>query len=74
MTFLLVFESFLVSSGIFLTEPEIFKYISSKMKSLELDLFPKLAKKNLLIGYPFDGMWLNVNNKNELQKANTLWK
>ena len=67
-------ESFLVSSGIFLTEPEIFKYISSKMKSLELDLFPRLAKKNLLIGYPFEGMWLNVNNKNELQKANTLWK
>lgn len=67
-------ESFLVSSGIFLAEPEIFKYINSKMKSLELDLFPKLAKKNLLIGYPFEGMWLNVNNKKELQKANILWK
>jgi len=67
-------ESFLVSSGIFLAEPEIFKYISSEMKSLEFDLFPKLAKKNLLVGYPFEGMWLNVNNKNELQKANALWK
>ena len=67
-------ESFLVSSGIFLAEPEIFKYINSKMKSLEMDLFPKLAKKNLLIGYPFEGLWLNVNDKNELQKANTLWK
>ncbi len=67
-------ESFLVSSGIFLTEPEIFKYINSKMKSLELDLFPKLAKKNLLIGYPFEGVWLNINDENELQKANTLWK
>jgi len=67
-------ESFLVSSGIFLAEPEIFKYINSEMKSLELDLFPKLAKKNLLIGYPFEGVWLNVNNKNELQKANVLWK
>jgi NDP-sugar pyrophosphorylase family protein len=69
-----VAESFLVSSGIFLAEPEIFKYINSNMKSLELDLFPRLAKKNLLIGYPFEGMWLNVNNKNELQRANTLWK
>jgi mannose-1-phosphate guanylyltransferase/phosphomannomutase len=69
-----VAESFLVSSGIFLAEPEIFKYINSEMKSLELDLFPKLAKKRLLIGYPFEGLWLNVNNKNELQKANTLWK
>ncbi len=67
-------ESFLVSSGIFLAEPEIFKYINSKMKSLETDLFPRLAKKNLLIGYPFEGLWLNVNDKNELQKANALWK
>jgi NDP-sugar pyrophosphorylase family protein len=69
-----VAESFLVSSGIFLTEPEIFKYINSKMKSLELDLFPKLAKKNLLIGYPFEGTWLNVNNKEELKKAKAIWK
>lgn len=69
-----VAESFLISSGIFLAEPEIFKYINSKMKSLEMDLFPRLAKKNLLIGYPFEGLWLNVNNKNELQKANALWK
>lgn len=67
-------ESFLVSSGIFLAEPEIFKYISVNMKSLELDLFPKLAKKNLLIGYPFEGTWLNVNSKNDLQRANVLWK
>ena len=67
-------ESFLVSAGIFLAEPEIFKYINSKMRSLELDLFPKLAKKNLLIGYPFEGMWLNINDKAELQKANNLWK
>lgn len=69
-----VAESFLVSSGIFLAEPEIFRYINSEMKSLESDLFPKLAKKNLLIGYPFEGVWLNVNNKDDLQKANNLWK
>ncbi len=67
-------ESYLVSAGIFLAEPEIFNNINSKMKSLELDSFPKLAKKNLLVGYPFEGVWLNVNNKNDLQKANNLWK
>ncbi|MFH1228894.1 MAG: sugar phosphate nucleotidyltransferase [Candidatus Aenigmatarchaeota archaeon] len=69
-----VAESFLVSSGIFIVEPEIFRYISSEMKSLESDLFPKLARKGLLIGYPFEGVWLNVNSKNDLQKANNLWK
>ena len=69
-----VAESFLVSAGIFLAEPELFKYISSGMKSLESDLFPKLAKKNLLIGNPFEGVWLNVNDKDDLQKANNLWK
>ena len=67
-------ESYLVSAGIFIAEPEIFNNINSKMKSLELDLFPRLAKKNLLLGYPFEGVWLNVNNKNELQKANILWE
>jgi NDP-sugar pyrophosphorylase family protein len=69
-----VAESYLVSSGIFLAEPEIFNYINANMRSLELDLFSKLAKKNLLVGYPFEGIWLNINNKNELQKANVLWK
>lgn len=61
--------SYLVSAGYFLLEPEIFKHLSRNMHSLEKDLFPKLAKKNLLNGYVFQGRYVNVNSKSDLEKA-----
>jgi len=65
--------SHLVSCGIFLAEPELLKYISKDMYSPETDLFPKLSKKNLLLGYPYEGLWLNINDKLALQQARNLW-
>jgi NDP-sugar pyrophosphorylase family protein len=65
-------KSYSVSAGYFLFEPEIFKYISRNMKNLEKDLFPKLAEKGLLYGYPFQGMYLNVNSEQDLRKAKAL--
>ncbi len=61
--------SYLISAGYFIFEPEIFKHISRKDKSLELDLLPRLAKKNLLLGYPFQGRYVNINSKADLEKA-----
>ena len=61
--------SYLINAGYFLFEPEIFKYIGRNMKSLEKDLLPKFAKKGLLYGYPFQGIYLNVNTKTDLEKA-----
>lgn len=65
-------KSFLVSAGYFLFEPEIYKYISRDMKNLEKDLFPRLAEKGLLHGYPFQGMYLNINSESDLKKAKAL--
>ena len=65
--------SHLVSCGVFLIEPELLKYISKNMYSLETDLFPKLSKKNLLLGYPYEGLWLNINDKHTLSQARNLW-
>lgn len=65
-------DSFLVSAGIFIFEPRIFNYISNSMQSIERDLFPILVKKNILVGYPFQGMWLNINTPKDLQKARIL--
>ena len=62
-------DSYLVSSGMFIFEPRIFNYISKQMKSIEKDLFPKLVKKDILSGYPFQGMWLNINTPKDLRKA-----
>jgi NDP-sugar pyrophosphorylase family protein len=61
--------SYLISAGYYIFEPEIFKYISRKMKSIEKELFPKLAKKELLLGYPFQGIYLNINSKKDYEKA-----
>ena len=65
--------SHLVSCGIFLAEPELLKYVSKKMYSPETDLFPKLSKRNLLLGYPYEGLWLNINDKQTLGQARNLW-
>jgi len=62
-------ESFLVNAGFMLFEPEIFKHISREMHSLESNLLPKLAEKNLLHGYSFQGMYLNINTKEDYEKA-----
>lgn len=61
--------SYLISAGYFIFEPEIFKYISRKDKSLERDLLPRLAEKGLLLGYPFQGLYLNINTKSDLERA-----
>lgn len=68
------FGSYLVSAGIFLVEPSVPRNITNKMFSLETDLFPKLAKKGQLYGYPFEGIWLNINDSKALRKANKRWK
>lgn len=62
-------KSYLVSAGYYLFEPEIFKHISRKMKSAEKELFPRLAEKGLLYGYPFQGIYLNINTAEDYEKA-----
>ncbi|MFH1663502.1 MAG: sugar phosphate nucleotidyltransferase [archaeon] len=61
--------SYLISAGYYIFEPEIFRYISRNMKSIEKDLFPRLVEKGLLIGYPFQGMYFNINTKKDFEKA-----
>ena len=61
--------SYLISAGYFLFEPEIFKYVSRRDRSLEKDLLPRLAEKGLLLGYPFQGLYLNVNTRADLERA-----
>ena len=62
-------ESYLVSAGVFVFEPRIFNYLSKGMKSIEKDLFPKLVEKGVLSGYPFQGIWLNINAPKDLKRA-----
>ncbi|MDD5162593.1 MAG: nucleotidyltransferase family protein [Candidatus ainarchaeum sp.] len=62
-------HSYLVNAGYFLFEPEIFKHLGKGMQGIEKDLFPRLAEKGLLFGYPFQGKYFNINSKKDLEKA-----
>jgi NDP-sugar pyrophosphorylase family protein len=53
--------SYLINAGIYLMEPEILHFIPLKNKiSLELDVFPSVAKEGKLFGYLISGKWLDV--------------
>ncbi|MBN1941212.1 MAG: NTP transferase domain-containing protein [Candidatus Diapherotrites archaeon] len=65
-------HSYLINAGYFLLEPEIFKHLGKNMNSIEKDLFPKLAERGLLYGYPFQGKYFNINNRKDLERARML--
>jgi len=62
----------LVNSGVYIFEPIIFDYIQySKKVSLERDVFPRLAKENLLWGYEYEGYFIDIGkskNYNQFKK------
>ena len=64
--------SYLVNAGYFIFEPEFFTYIHKDDKSLERHVFPRLAAQGKLFAYPFQGLYLNVNTKADLERAKLL--
>jgi NDP-sugar pyrophosphorylase family protein len=59
----------LVNAGMYLMEPEIFQYLDKSSIKLEHDVFPRLAEEGKLIGYPFDGLWLDVSSSAAYKQA-----
>lgn len=55
-------NSYVINAGMYIFQPEIFKYITAKSTRLEQDLFPKLADESMLSGYLFDGRWYDVGS------------
>lgn len=67
--------SHLVSAGIYIFNSEITRYILDKgYVSLEKDVFPELAKRNKLFGYPFEGQWFDVSTPEAYERALREWK
>ena len=64
--------SYLVNAGYFIFEPEFFTYIRRADKSLEKHVLPRLAAQGKLFAYPFQGLYLNVNTKADLERAKVL--
>lgn len=59
----------LINTGIYLMEPEIFKYISPSAAKLESDVFPRLAEEGKLAGYPYEGLWLDISSSAAYKQA-----
>lgn len=61
----------LVNAGIYLIKPALLRMIPAGRKvSLEREIFPVLAKRGKLRGFPFKGHWFDIGNLSDYRKAN----
>jgi len=68
-------RSHIVSAGIHVMEPEIFAELPNRSPaSLERDVFPRLARKNKLVGYPFEGQWFDVSTPEVYERVIKEWQ
>jgi mannose-1-phosphate guanylyltransferase len=63
----------LINAGLYMLEPEVFDYVASGAGSIEKDVFPKLAEKGRLFGYPFDGQWFDTGTLERYEDAMEKW-
>lgn len=62
-----------INAGVYILEPEIFSYIQPNRKvSIEKEVFPELAEKNLLYHHPITGIWKDIGKPFELLQGNIL--
>lgn len=61
----------MANAGIYMIDPSVLRMISSgRMVSLEREIFPLLAERRRLIGFPFEGHWFDIGSLSDYQKAN----
>lgn len=63
----------LVSAGLYIMEPAVLTYIPKGFGRVETDVFPKLAKDEQLIGYPFSGQYLD-EEPTVPERLTALWR
>lgn len=64
----------LINSGFYILQPEVVSMIPKGKAMFETDVFPKLAKKGRLCGYPFSGQWFDTGNIERYDRAIKEWK
>jgi NDP-sugar pyrophosphorylase family protein len=67
-------RSHLINAGIYVMEPNIFKYIGKTASRLESDVFPRLAEEGKIAGYPFEGQWYDVSTPQIYEEVILQWK
>lgn len=63
-----------INAGLYILEPEIIDMIPDGFSMLEKDIFPKLAKKGKLRGFPFAGQWFDIGNIERYEIAKKRWQ
>lgn len=63
----------LANAGIYVLNPEIFRYIPSGRKvSIEREVFPKLSEEGRLYGYIFEGLWKDMGKLKDYLETNRI--
>ncbi|TSC76424.1 MAG: Nucleotidyl transferase [Parcubacteria group bacterium Gr01-1014_31] len=65
--------SHVINAGVCVFDPAIFEVITPKDKSLESDVFPKLAATGRFFGFPFEGKWFDVGTPEIYEQAVKEW-
>ncbi|MEM3072885.1 MAG: NDP-sugar synthase [Candidatus Bathyarchaeia archaeon] len=64
-------ESRYINAGVYALSPEIFKHIPrGRWVSTETEVFPRLAERGELAGYPYKGGWFDVGRIEDYKEAN----
>ena len=64
----------LISSGLYILEPEVIDMVADGKSMLEEDVFPQLAMDGKLFGYPFSGQWFDTGTLERYEKAIKEWE
>lgn len=67
-------QSKLINAGVYVLEPEVFKFIPKGYAMMEKEVFPKLAGKGRLYGYPFNGQWFDTGTHEAYERAIKGWR
>jgi NDP-sugar pyrophosphorylase family protein len=64
----------LINAGFYILEPAVIDLIPEGYSMLETDIFPQLAKKGRLRGFPFQGQWFDMGNLERYERAKKKWR
>ncbi len=59
----------LVNGGVYVLSREILKYIGEGACSLEKDIFPSLAKERAIVGFTYEGFFLDIGIPDDFTRA-----
>lgn len=69
-----VAPSNLINAGFYIMDPKVIDLIPDGYAMLETDVFPELAKRGVLRGFPFQGQWFDIGNLERYETAKKMWK